>query len=325
MKKSVGHIVWSVALVLLTFGALLSFGLAFSQPFLIIIAGIIVLGILIGVALSAKSPSGNKMQNKRPMRGIPEMIVDKKQEEPVKETEKKESGKELCIVGKKVFHKTFGQGVVQELEGHYMTVKFFDGERKLIYPDAFERRYLSFQGSGQPLKYAEKSDMPTKIKEEEIMETKENKPQKLQTDAEKEADCFGEILLKVLEEEGNPFSVVRLHHSWHVNRIRPSIEKCLTIDFLLSKKYLRIALYLRDSGDRYNILKNNKQKIEEMLGFKTIWRNGSKNKNTLWIERIIPLRAYDHEDYERAIVEAFPYILKFVRVSEICVPDIFEK
>ena len=63
MKKSVGHIVWSVALVLLTFGALLSFGLAFSQPFLIIIAGIIVLGMLIGVALSAKSPSGNKMQN----------------------------------------------------------------------------------------------------------------------------------------------------------------------------------------------------------------------------------------------------------------------
>ena len=38
-----------------------------------------------------------------------------------------------------VKHKSFGEGVITEYSGKYITVKFGDMEKKCVYPDSFER------------------------------------------------------------------------------------------------------------------------------------------------------------------------------------------
>ena len=38
-----------------------------------------------------------------------------------------------------VKHKTFGDGVITEQAGNYITVKFATAEKKFVYPDSFEK------------------------------------------------------------------------------------------------------------------------------------------------------------------------------------------
>ncbi len=45
-------------------------------------------------------------------------------------------------VGSTVHHNTFGEGRVTELKGIYITVKFKQGEKRFMFPDAFEGSYL---------------------------------------------------------------------------------------------------------------------------------------------------------------------------------------
>ena len=47
-------------------------------------------------------------------------------------------------VGKKVTHRTYGDGVVYEIEQHYIRIRFPSvGEKSFINPDAFDKGYLS--------------------------------------------------------------------------------------------------------------------------------------------------------------------------------------
>ena len=39
----------------------------------------------------------------------------------------------------KVIHKAFGEGVVTQYVGNYMTIKFASCEKKFVYPDSFEK------------------------------------------------------------------------------------------------------------------------------------------------------------------------------------------
>jgi hypothetical protein len=43
-----------------------------------------------------------------------------------------------------VRHKSFGDGIIIETQGNYMTVKFASCEKKFVYPDAFEK-FLTLQ------------------------------------------------------------------------------------------------------------------------------------------------------------------------------------
>lgn len=47
--------------------------------------------------------------------------------------------KNMDLIGLKVKHTAFGTGVITELEGNYITIKFSEKTSKFIYPDAFEK------------------------------------------------------------------------------------------------------------------------------------------------------------------------------------------
>lgn len=51
------------------------------------------------------------------------------------------AGKEDVMVFENVTvnHKTFGEGVITEHAGNYITVKFATAEKKFVYPDSFEK------------------------------------------------------------------------------------------------------------------------------------------------------------------------------------------
>lgn len=48
------------------------------------------------------------------------------------------------LIGQTVKHRAFGSGVIEELTGNVVTVNFSDGDKKFIYPDAFES-FLSLE------------------------------------------------------------------------------------------------------------------------------------------------------------------------------------
>ena len=50
----------------------------------------------------------------------------------------------------KVVHKAFGEGIVTEHIGNYITVKFASAEKKFVYPDAFERFLALADGTVSP-------------------------------------------------------------------------------------------------------------------------------------------------------------------------------
>ena len=64
-------------------------------------------------------------------------------EEEVKVTIPKEEPWERLKVGDKVIHKSFGPGQVVSLDDNYVFVKFNDRESKFLFPNAFEKEYLS--------------------------------------------------------------------------------------------------------------------------------------------------------------------------------------
>lgn len=64
-------------------------------------------------------------------------------EEEVKVTIPKEQPWERLKVGDHVIHKSFGPGQVVSLDDDYVFVKFKDRESKFLFPNAFEKEYLS--------------------------------------------------------------------------------------------------------------------------------------------------------------------------------------
>jgi hypothetical protein len=55
----------------------------------------------------------------------------------------KEAPWERLKVGDKVVHKSFGPGQVVSMDDNYIFVKFKDRESKFLFPNAFEKEYLS--------------------------------------------------------------------------------------------------------------------------------------------------------------------------------------
>lgn len=49
----------------------------------------------------------------------------------------------------KVKHKAFGQGVITEVSGNYLTIKFAAKESKFLYPDSFEKFIVADDASVQ--------------------------------------------------------------------------------------------------------------------------------------------------------------------------------
>ena len=77
-------------------------------------------------------------------------VIDTAENEPVEESITKEEVLEVVAapwealqVGDRVTHKSFGPGKVMSIDEKYIFVRFPDVEKKFLFPDAFEKGYLS--------------------------------------------------------------------------------------------------------------------------------------------------------------------------------------
>ena len=85
--------------------------------------------------------------------GLWDKTIDTAENETVEENVTKETAPEIVKepwlelqVGDRVTHKSFGPGDVMSIDEKYIFVRFPDVEKKFLYPDAFEKGYLSCQG-----------------------------------------------------------------------------------------------------------------------------------------------------------------------------------
>lgn len=72
--------------------------------------------------------------------GIEKIETTTIQEQPVV---KKSSNGELDYIGKRVFHKTWGNGVVLSIENNVVMVKFSEETKRLAFPMVFDKKLLS--------------------------------------------------------------------------------------------------------------------------------------------------------------------------------------
>ena len=82
--------------------------------------------------------------------GLWDKTIDKAENETIEENVTKETAPEIVKepwlelqVGDRVTHKSFGPGDVMSIDEKYIFVRFPDVEKKFLYPDAFEKGYLS--------------------------------------------------------------------------------------------------------------------------------------------------------------------------------------
>lgn len=167
--------IWVGVIMLLAAGASVCFGVAFTVS-LLIAAGIVFGFVaIVSFCMAAQNPSENlsvnipyhsgdcsKEQGKRAQAGdrISEQSRQTQEEAKVKEDQ--------IFVGKRVWHKHFGRGIVKMIDGKYLTVSFGDGKnRRFVAPDCFALGYLSFherqtEKSLQNVAATEKKEVPKK-------------------------------------------------------------------------------------------------------------------------------------------------------------------
>ena len=82
--------------------------------------------------------------------GLWDKTIDTAENETIEENDTKETAPEIVKepwlelqVGDRVTHKSFGPGDVMSIDEKYIFVHFPDVEKKFLYPDAFEKGYLS--------------------------------------------------------------------------------------------------------------------------------------------------------------------------------------
>ena len=56
----------------------------------------------------------------------------------------------INLINRKVHHKAFGEGVILSLDGGYLLIEFPVGQKKFVYPDAFDG-FLSAEDSSVAL------------------------------------------------------------------------------------------------------------------------------------------------------------------------------
>lgn len=146
------------------------------------------------------------------------------------------------------------------------------------------------------------------------------------TNLEIERAFFWNLLSQTLDENGNPFGFVSREHYAQINRTKLTTKICLCLEFVVRKKLLRLGIYIGNDTKtpHYNRLYSFKDEIEKKLGFSPLWnKNCDKNPDTRRIEIEFPLEPYDHNDYERVIEIALPYVTKYIDVFSLYLPEAF--
>ncbi len=146
-------------------------------------------------------------------------------------------------------------------------------------------------------------------------------------DSTSEQMVFWKMFQEALDNNGNPFTILTRAQYGSVNRNRAYCNLCLGFDFLLSKRFFRIGIYVQDDTKTpcFNRLLQQKVEIESSLGFKPIWTPcGARNPNTRRIETRLSFTPYDREDYARLIDESLPIFMQYIKVFSKYLPEAFE-
>ncbi len=77
------------------------------------------------------------------------------------------------LIGQTVMHRAFGSGVIEELSGNVVTVNFKKGDKKFIYPDAFEN-FLKLEDEESLAEFNKIMDAREKRIEEKKKEVRKN-------------------------------------------------------------------------------------------------------------------------------------------------------
>ena len=143
----------------------------------------------------------------------------------------------------------------------------------------------------------------------------------MKANAKDEQKIFWSMYDEILIQNGEPF--VLLHEKngevtfWgNVNKYRSLVDLSLSMDFLVSKKFLRINIYIRDDVRLYNYLYSKKDEINTMLGFEPLWNDNCCSDNTRRIEVRLPFIPEDYDDYDRLINASLPIIMQYKKVFE---------
>ena len=138
-----------------------------------------------------------------------------------------------------------------------------------------------------------------------------------------ERKYFWSAYQEALMENGEPFSLKFFYdtdgkprHYAHVNAGRFPTNRCICIEFTPQSGRVRYGVYLENDVALFDLLYENKEKIEALLGFRCTWANGTRGKNARRIFCEKEITPYDCESYQDAIDASLPCLLKFAEVFD---------
>ncbi len=145
-------------------------------------------------------------------------------------------------------------------------------------------------------------------------------------DTNSEQNVFWNMLQCALDENGNPFIISPRSQYATIDKGKPNSNLCLCCDFLLTKRFFRIGIYIQNDKQTpcFDRLYAQKDEIERKLGFKPIWNRQCQSPNTRRIETRISFTPYDRNDYKRLIDESLPIFMQYKKVFSDYLPGIFE-
>ncbi|MCD8206847.1 MAG: DUF4268 domain-containing protein [Bacteroidales bacterium] len=141
-----------------------------------------------------------------------------------------------------------------------------------------------------------------------------------------EREKFWGNYIRILGEVGTPFTVCARNQYAAINLPYPTTKTASPIiEFLTrrSKRLMRVSIYIANDKKTpcYDGMYADKEKIEDTIGHKLIWKNGDKNPDTKRIQYEIK---YDEKDvlevYESIIRESIPIAQKFIEVADEYIP-----
>lgn len=148
------------------------------------------------------------------------------------------------------------------------------------------------------------------------------------TNAQYEQTKFWSIFDNKLVENGEPFEIIHeksgeVTYWGNVNKNNSFVSLCLNIEFQYRAKKVRVGIYIRDDLYLFKKLQNNRETIDEQLGFKPDWvLEGKTNPNTRRIINEFPVIIGNLNDYDRVIDEILPYIMQYKKVFEKYIPNL---
>lgn len=132
--------------------------------------------------------------------------------------------------------------------------------------------------------------------------------------ADAEREIFWGLYKKYLKEENNPFYISSERQIAIINRPTPNWSKpCISIDFSVTKKILRVGVFILNDIKLYNSILPYKDLInEKFFPLKPIWCETEQSKTARRVKIEIPFNDTSKNEYERIIRESANYVKIFI-------------